>query len=107
MDMSGTRSDSGTSQSRIVSTEDVLGGKPRIDGTRIGVYFVHERVEGRGLEPQTVADRHDLDIADVYRALVYYHDHPDEMARIERERAELRENATSDPNVASGPTDLE
>ncbi|MFB6123413.1 MAG: DUF433 domain-containing protein [Haloferacaceae archaeon] len=105
--MSGTKSGPGTSQSRIVSTEDVLGGKPRIDGTRIGVYFVHERVEGRGLEPRTVADRHDLDVADVYRALVYYHDHPDEMARIERERKGLRESAESDPNVATGPADLE
>jgi hypothetical protein len=71
------------------------------------VYFVHERVEGRGLEPQTVADRHDLDVADVYRALAYYHDHPDEMARIEQERKRLRESAESDPNVATGPADLE
>jgi len=104
--MSGTRSGSGASSSRIVSTEDVLGGKPRIDGTRIGVYFVHERVEGRGLEPKTVADRHDLDVADVYRALAYYHDHPDEMARIERKRNEIRENAASNPNVATGPEDV-
>jgi uncharacterized protein (DUF433 family) len=105
--MSGTKSGAGASQSRIVSTEDVLGGKPRIDGTRIGVYFIHERVEGRGLEPQTVADRHDLDVADVYRALTYYYDHPDEMARIEQKREERRENAESNPNVATNPEDLE
>ncbi|WP_049937073.1 DUF433 domain-containing protein [Haloplanus natans] len=105
--MSGTKSGPGTSPSRIVSTEDVLGGKPRIDGTRIGVYFVHERVEGRGLEPRTVADRHDLDVADVYRALAYYHDHPDEMARIEQKRGERREKAESNPDVATGPEDLE
>jgi len=105
--MSGTTSGAGASSSRIVSTEDVLGGKPRIDGTRIGVYFVHERVEGRGLEPQTVADRHDLDVADVYRALAYYHEDPDEMARIERKRNEIHENAESDPNVAMRPDDVE
>lgn len=104
--MSGTKSDPDTSPSRIVSTEGVLGGKPRIDGTRIGVYFVHERVEGRGLEPQTVADRHDLDVADVYRALAYYHDHPDEMASIEETREERREKAESNPDVATGPDDL-
>jgi uncharacterized protein (DUF433 family) len=104
--MSGTRPGSDASASRIVSTEDVLGGKPRIDGTRIGVYFVHERVEGRGLEPKTVADRHDLDVADVYRALAYYHDHPDEMARIEQKRDEIRENAASNPDVATGPEDV-
>ena len=105
--MSGTKSGSDASQSRVVSTEGVLGGKPRIDGTRIGVHFVHERVEGRGLEPQTVADRHDLDVADVYRALAYYHDHPDEMARIEQKRGERREKAESNPDVATGPEDLE
>lgn len=104
--MGGVQSGTGTSSSRIVSTEGVLGGKPRIDGTRIGVYFVHERVEGRGLEPQTVADRHDLDVADVYRALTYYYDHPDEMARIEKKREERRENAESNPDVATGPEDV-
>ena len=90
-----------------MKTEGVLGGEPRIDGTRIGVLFVHERVEGRGLEPQTVADRHDLDVADVYRALAYYHDHPDEMAMIEGKREERRENAESNPDVATGPGDVE
>jgi uncharacterized protein (DUF433 family) len=69
-----------------VKTEDVLGGEPRIEGTRIGVLLVYERVEGRGLEPQTVADRHDLDVADVYRALAYYHDHPREMEEVRRQR---------------------
>lgn len=85
----------------------MLGGKPRIDGTRIGVYFVHERVEGRGLESQTIADRHDPDVADVYRALTDYYDHPDEMASIERIREERREKAESNPDVATGPEDLE
>jgi len=70
------------------------------------VFSVHGRAEGRGLEPRTFADWHDLDVADVYRALVYYHDHPDEMAKIKRERERLREDAESDPKVATGPEDL-
>ena len=48
--------------------------------------FIKERVEGRGLEPQTVADRHNLALADVYRALTYYYDHPEEMQEVERQR---------------------
>lgn len=76
----------GENSSRIVETPDVLGGDPRIAGRRISVLFVFERVEGRGLDPQTVADRHDLDVADVYRALVYYHEHPREMEEVRRER---------------------
>ena len=91
---------------RIVSTPDVLGGDPRIDGTRIGVYHVHELVEGRGLDPVTVADRYDLDVAAVYRALAYYHEHPGEMAEISERRQERKRAAAEDPRVATGPEDV-
>ena len=84
--MSGTQSSDNDGFTRIIHTDDVLGGQPRIAGTRISVLFVYERVEGRGLDPQTVADRHDLDVADVYRALTYYHDNPREMEQVRRER---------------------
>ncbi|WP_240009220.1 hypothetical protein [Halobaculum rubrum] len=52
---------------------------------------IYERVEGRGLEPQTVADRLNLDVADVYRALAYYHEHPRQMEEVRRERSEAME----------------
>lgn len=90
---------------QIVQTEDVLGGNPRIKGSRIGVFFIHEQVEGRGLSAQTVADRYDLDVAGVYRALTYYHEHPDEMMAISRRREKLLEDAQADPTVATGPDD--
>lgn len=41
--------------SQIVKTPDVLGGKPRIAGRRISVRYLREQVEGRNLDPQTVA----------------------------------------------------
>ena len=71
---------------RIVHDENVLGGEPRVAGTRLSVLFIKERVEDAGLEPRTLADRHDIDIADVYRALAYYHDNPEEMREVEKER---------------------
>ena len=43
-------------------------------------------MEKRGVAPETVADRFDIDVADVYHALAYYHDHPQEMSRVEAER---------------------
>lgn len=89
---------------RIVRDEDVLGGKPRVAGRRIGVHFIAERV-ANGLDPETVADRHDLALADVYRALAYYHEHPDEMAEIEAEREQKQARAQDDPDVATGPAD--
>jgi uncharacterized protein (DUF433 family) len=89
---------------RIVRTEGVIGGKPRIEGTRIGVRFVREQVEGRGLTPRDVAERYELDVADVHRALAYYHEHPDEMRELERRR---EENLERIDEVAIGPEDIE
>ncbi|WP_435196138.1 DUF433 domain-containing protein [Natronomonas sp. EA1] len=61
-------------------------GEPHIAGRRISVRQVYALVEGRGVEPEAVADRYDLDVADVYHALAYYHDHPREMREVEAER---------------------
>jgi uncharacterized protein (DUF433 family) len=77
-----------------------LHDEPHLEGRRITVQFVKTQVEDRGLEPRTVADRHDIDMADVYRALTYYHDHPEEMRAVERRReaaVEDHENLTTDP----------
>jgi uncharacterized protein (DUF433 family) len=67
--------------------------EPHIEGTRISVRHVYRQVHERGLRPETVAERHNLDIADVYRALTYYHDHPEEMAEVERQREKAIEKA--------------
>jgi uncharacterized protein (DUF433 family) len=74
--------------------------EPHIRGRRITVRFVHAQVEGRGLRPETVADRHDLDIADVYHALAYYHDHPEEMTTVERQREEAIESASEQTTIS-------
>lgn len=79
--------------------------EPHLEGRRITVRFVKEQVEDRELDPRTVADRHDLDVADVYRALTYYHDHPEEMRSLERSRQsaiEEHEHLTTDPDDVRG-----
>ncbi|MFB6200599.1 MAG: DUF433 domain-containing protein [Halorhabdus sp.] len=63
-----------------------LMSEPHIHGRRISVRQVYALVEERGESPETVADRYDLDVADVYHALAYYHDHPREMHTVEQER---------------------
>jgi uncharacterized protein (DUF433 family) len=73
---------------RIVQDDAVMGGEPRIEGHRISVRQVADWVEKGDLSAKTVADRYNLDIADVYRALTYYHEHPGEMAEVRRRRAE-------------------
>lgn len=91
-----------TQQYRIVSADDSdIHGEPHIEGSRITVRDVHARVEGRGLAPERVAERYDLDIADVYEALAYYHSNPEEMRRVEarheRAAAEARERSSITP----------
>lgn len=88
---------------RIVQTPEVLDGKPRIRGRRISVDFLYTRVEEAGIDPHEVAEQHDLDVADVYFALAYYHDHPEEMAAIEAQREQRETQATERPDVALGP----
>lgn len=55
-----------------------LHDEPHIEGWRITVQLIKECVEDRGLNPRTVADRYELDIAEVYHALAYYYDYLDE-----------------------------
>ena len=69
-----------------------LLSEPHIRGRRISVRQVYALVEERGEDPEAVADRYDLDVADVYHALAYYHDHPREMRDVKQER----ENAMED-----------
>lgn len=89
--------------SAIVSTGDVLGGAPRIEGRRIGVHHVAARVIDAGEQPTQVAAEYDLDLADVHRALAYYYDHPEEMRRVRRRRRDVPD----DVRVIRGPEDLE
>jgi len=67
--------------------------EPHIKGSRITVRHIYERVHGRELRPKAVTQRHGLDLADVYHALAYYHDHPDEMAEVEERQERLAEVA--------------
>jgi uncharacterized protein (DUF433 family) len=81
-------------ESRRIAHE--LMSEPHIRGRRISVRQVYALVEERGEDPEAVADRYDLDVADVYHALAYYHDHPREMRDVKEERedaiADFRES---------------
>ncbi|MCG1004269.1 MULTISPECIES: hypothetical protein [Halobacterium] len=66
----------------------------------------HKWVEGRGLGPETVATRLDLSLSEVYHALAYYHDHPEEMRVVEEERERVREMAETDSDIATSPGNI-
>jgi uncharacterized protein (DUF433 family) len=90
---------SATTQVRIEVTPGVCGGKPRIAGHRITVQNIaiwHERL---GRSAEEIAADYDLELADIYAALVYYFDYKaeiDESIRSDDEFANaLRERARS------------
>lgn len=77
----------------IVSTPEVLGGKPRIGGRRIGVHQVVSLVVDGDLTPEEMAVRYDLELADIHRAITYYYDNPEEIRAVQQRRREKIDNA--------------
>ncbi len=80
----------------IVTDEDVLGGEPRIEGTRIGVRHIAGKVISGEQTPAYVADQYDTSLASVYEALSYYYANIEEMKGFERENAEAFERVHDD-----------
>lgn len=80
----------------IVRTDGILGGEPRIDDTRIGVYHVYELVVEGNNTPADVADQLDVSLGAVYTALAYYHEHPDEMRELRRAHEDAVDVLASD-----------
>lgn len=75
----------------IVRDDAVLGGEPRIEGTRVGVRHVAARVVNSGQSPASVADQLDLSLAAIYAALSYYYENIDEIREYERANEEAFE----------------
>jgi uncharacterized protein (DUF433 family) len=75
----------------IVRDENILGGDPRIEGTRIGVLHIYELVVDGDHPPADIADQLDLSLGQVYEALAYYYNHPDEMRSVASHHAAAEE----------------
>jgi len=86
----------------IVTTEDVLGGKPRLAGRRVSVLQVAELVLDAGDDPATVADQLNLSLADVHEALAYYYANVDEMETQRRRREELIDRLERESHAPDG-----
>lgn len=95
-----------TQRFRIVSGEESeIHDEPHIEGTRVFVRVIQARVEESGRSPQDVADGLGIDVADVYHALAYYHDNPEEMREVECQHAEAVERARERSSIT--PSDDE
>jgi uncharacterized protein (DUF433 family) len=74
----------------IASDDVVRSGDPRIEGTRIAVLDVKRRVIDASENPHVVAGEYGVSMADLFRALAYYHDHREEFRDREHETAAAR-----------------
>jgi len=80
----------------IVRTPGTLGGRPHIDGTRIGVDTIAREVSHGRTPAELVSNRFwpYLTLAQVYAALAYYHAHKEEIdSDIEEDRRAYSEGA--------------
>jgi len=80
---------------QIVKTADVLHGKPRIEGTRVGVLQVGELVRRREWSLETVAEELDLDAAQVRAAVEYYDGHPELMETLRAQKEARQQSVAS------------
>jgi len=64
---------------RIVKTPDVLHGKPRIEGTRIGVFQIGELVRCQDWTLEEITEQFELDRAQAEAAVEYYDEHTELM----------------------------
>ncbi len=77
-----------TIYAHVMRTPGVCGGRPRIEGHRLRVQDVVAEHEWQALSPEEICHQHPgLTLAEVDSALVYYHDHRDEiLADLEADR---------------------
>lgn len=88
---------------RIVKTPDVLHGKPRIKGTRVGVFQIGTLVREREWSVEDATGQFDLDVSQIQAAVEYYDEHPELMETL-RAQEEARQQSIREQ---SRGTDLE
>lgn len=103
--MAGTefQSDPDGTVPQVVKTEDVLGGDPRLEDHRIGVFQVYQQYVEGGESPEAIATSYDITVAEVHAALAYAFSNPDEMREIEA-RNQATDDESADTRVVPDDT---
>ena len=85
---------------RIVKTPEVLHGKPRIEGTRVGVLQVGDAVREAGWTVEEATEQFDLDREQIEAALDYYDDNPEVVETLHAQQSatyqQLREQSRAE-----------
>lgn len=77
----------------IDRNSETQGGEPCIAGTRVPVRRVGHLIEREEFSPTETAERYEISVSDVHRALAYYYDHPDEMDRYDQRERDVEHRA--------------
>jgi len=83
----------------IVRTPDILHGKPRIDGTRIGVYTLGAAAESGASVDELLAEYPTLDRPQIEAAIEYYESHPELMDYIRMQKAATEHAITAEAHT--------
>ena len=84
---------------RIVKTKGTVGGKARIDGTRVRVIDIVQDYEVSGNAIPEIADNYNLSSVQVLEALKYYYQHPEEIREEIRSEKNLLEKFKKEGKV--------
>lgn len=87
-----------TLDQHIVITPGVKNGRPHIAGHRISVQNIVVWHEWQGISVDEIANDYKLNIADVYAALAYYHDHREEIDKDIKDDEEFVETLRKEIN---------
>jgi excisionase family DNA binding protein len=85
---------------QIISSPDLLGGKPCIEGRRITVQQIVEDVIYGGMDFTELEAAYQLRPSEIHAALSYYYDHEDEIDQ------SIREDDQDDPSDKSLPYEV-
>jgi uncharacterized protein (DUF433 family) len=90
----------------IVSTDDVMGGEPRLEGRRVSVRQIVELGIDSGMAPSEIADQLAIPVGDVHLALAYYYQNTEKIARVRdrhrKQMEEAREQSLKPPETTTG-----
>jgi len=88
----------------IASDEDIMGGEPRVEGTRIAVRQIAEMLEKSESGIAVVANRLNITMVEAHESMAYYHSNPDEFRKIRAQRK--REENGAEEHMITSPRDL-
>ena len=86
------------SNAEIVTTEGVLGGKPRLKGHRISVLDITEHAEN-GKSVGEIAENLRITLGEVEAAIEYWKKHPEEIEEQARQREAVHQELVDESRI--------